>query len=184
MILDLFLVLIAAFGFYMGYSRGVIKTVFTVVGVLLGILITLKLSPLVIGFLEGLFNRQNPWIFILGFAGTFILVLALVRFTGKNLENLFKAVKLNFVNKIAGGALLSLLFMVCFSYVVWFLDRTHLVSDSTKNRSVTYPVLAVMPEQTRLVAEKLKPVFREFWDKTVQIIDGIKESSEQKQESN
>ncbi|MCB0658462.1 MAG: CvpA family protein, partial [Saprospiraceae bacterium] len=63
MVLDLFFVLIAAFGFYMGYSRGVIKTVFTVVGVLLGILFTLKLSPIVIDFLEGVFNRQNPWIF-------------------------------------------------------------------------------------------------------------------------
>ncbi|MEZ4898692.1 MAG: CvpA family protein [Saprospiraceae bacterium] len=181
MVLDLFFVLIAAFGFYMGYSRGVIKTVFTVVGVLLGILFTLKLSPIGIDFLEGVFNRQNPWIFILGFAGTFLIILAIVRFTGKNLENLFKAVKLNFINKIAGGALLSLLFIICFSYLVWFLDRTHLVSDSVKSRSFTYPVLSVMPEESKLIAEKLKPVFRGFWDKTIQVIDGIKESADHPQ---
>ena len=180
MILDLICLLIAVYAFYMGYTKGIIQTIFNTLSIFLGLLVALKLSPALITFLEGIFNSQSTLIFIAGFVLTFILVLILIRFIGKKLEKLFKTIKLNFINKLAGGALLSFVFLVCLSYVIFFLDKTHLVPDQTKEQSITYPVLQVLPDHSKKLFEKVKPFFQEFWDKTVEIVDGIKEQTEEK----
>ncbi len=179
MIIDLIVALIAVYGFYMGYSKGIIKTIFSILAIMIGLLVALKLSPFVIGFLEGLFDKQNSIIFIAGFVLTFAIVLFLIRYTGKNLEDVFKAIKLNFLNKIAGGALLSLLFIVGLSYVVWFTDRTHLIGEQTKASSITYPMLITMPQRSSKMVEKVKPFFSEFWNKTVEVVEGIKDKGEE-----
>ena len=177
MVIDLICLLIAAYAFYMGYTKGIIQTIFNTLSIFIGLLVALKLSPVLINLLEGIFNKQSSVIFIVGFVLTFIIVLILIRFIGKNLEKLFKTIKLNFINKLAGGAVLCFVFLVCFSYVIFFLDKTHLIDDSTKNKSITYPVLQVLPSHSKKLMDKVKPFFKEFWDKTVEIVDGIKEET-------
>ena len=178
MIIDLICLLIAVYAFYMGYTKGIIQTIFNTLSIFIGLLVALKLSPVVINLLESIFNAQNSLILIAGFILTFMLVLLIVRFIGKNLEKIFKTIKLNFINKLAGGAVLCLVFLVCFSYVIYFLDKTHLINESTKNSSITYPVLEVLPEKSKGVIEKVKPFFKEFWDKTVEIVDQVKEETD------
>ena len=179
MIIDLICLLIAVYAFYMGYTKGIIQTIFNTLSIFIGLLVALKLSPVLINFLENIFNKQSSIILIAGFVLTFIIVLIIVRFIGKKLEKLFRTIKLNFINKLAGGAVLSLVFLVCFSYVIYFLDRTHLINDATKESSLTYPVLQVLPEKSKNVLEKIKPFFQEFWNKTVEIVDEVKAETEQ-----
>lgn len=179
MIIDLLCLLIAVYAFYMGYTKGIIQTIFNTLSIFIGLLVALKLSPVLINLLENIFNKESTLIFILGFVLTFIVVLILIRFIGKKLEKLFKTIKLNFINKLAGGAVLSFVFLVCFSYVIFFLDKTHLITDSTKQKSFTYPVLQVLPSHSKQLMEKVKPFFKEFWDKTVEIVDGIKEQTDE-----
>ena len=99
MILDLVAVLIIVLGFYFGYQRGFIKTVFDTASLIIGIIAALKLSPLVISFIKSSLNLSPSISFILGIVLTFLLVMILIRFIGARLEDLFKAVNLNFINK-------------------------------------------------------------------------------------
>ena len=68
MIIDLAALLLVLYGFYVGYTRGIIKTVFALVSLIIGIVAALSLSPLVIDFLQGFLPWHPGLIFVIGFA--------------------------------------------------------------------------------------------------------------------
>ena len=178
MIIDIIAALLVAYGFYTGYNRGIIKTVFNTLSIFIGILAALKLSPIVIGILEKLITTAPAIVFILGFVITFILVLGLIRFAGKKLEQMFKTVHINFVNKLLGGALMSIFFLVIFSYGIWGLSELRVLNQSTSEKSIAYPIVKPIPQASKKIFIKLKPVFEGFWDKVVVTMDKIKEKGE------
>jgi membrane protein required for colicin V production len=173
MILDIFVVLVVAFGFYTGYSRGLIKTVFDTLSLVIGILAALKLSPIAINAIDRLFNVAPSISYLIGIVITFLLVMALVRFVGRKLEDVFKAANINVVNKFAGGVLQGLFFAFLISMVLWVLGNYNIVKPETKSSSITYPLLEPLPEAGKSVFTAVKPIFQEFWDKTVDVMESI-----------
>lgn len=178
MIIDLIAVVLVIWGFYSGYRRGLIKTVFDTLSILIAFLITMKLSPIAIELVEKTFKLNEGFSFILGLVLTFFAAMLIIRFIGNRLEGLLKAVNINFINKLAGGALLSIVFAVIFSGLLRLSDELHLVSSEEKSKSISYPVLQPLPNTAILVLEKLKPMFSEMWDKTVNTIDDLKTKAE------
>lgn len=174
MLLDVIVAIIITLGFYLGYSRGLIKTVFDTLSLIVGIVAALKLSPIVINILDGLLKMSPAITFILGIVLTFIGVMALIRFVGKKLEDLLSAVNINFVNKLAGGALQGIFFAYLLSLFLWLLSSIHLISPETQKASITYSALEPLPEKGKKVFTSLKPVFQGFWDKTLEAMDSIK----------
>jgi len=178
MIIDLAALLLLLYGFYVGYTRGIIKTVFASISLIIGILAALKLSPLVIHYMQGAIDWHPGLIFVLGFALTFIVVLVIIRFFGKKLEDLLKFAKLNFLNKIAGGAILGILLVVLYSYALWGINSFSLLSEENKNSSLSYEYLETLPLQTEGVLDNLKPVFENFWYEMMDTFDEIKTKNE------
>lgn len=178
MIIDLIAVLLVIWGFYSGYRRGLIKTVFDTLSILIAFLFTMKLSPFTIELVEKTFKLNEGLSFILGIVLTFFAVMIIIRFIGNRLEGFLKAVNINFINKIAGGALLSIVFAVIFSGLLRLSDELHLVSNDEKSKSITYPVLQPLPNTAILVLEQIKPLFSEMWDKTIDTIDELKTKAE------
>ena len=178
MILDIFVVLVVAFGFYTGYSRGLIKTVFDTLSLVIGILAALKLSIYTINALEKLFNVSQSISYLIGIVVTFLLVMAIVRFVGRKLEDIFKAANINVINKLAGGAIQGLFFAFLISMVLWVLGNYNVVKPETKSGSITYPLLEPLPEAGKSVFKAIKPIFQEFWDKTVDVMESIGDKAE------
>ena len=175
MMLDIIAALVIAYGAYVGFSRGIIKTVFDTLSILIAIVASLKLSPIVINIVDNTFNTAPSVSFIIGIVLTFIIVMALVRFIGRKLEHLFRSANLNIVNKIAGAAFQGLFFALLLSLLLWLGDRLNLIKESTKKESVSYTLLEPLPEKSQAIFEKVKPVFQDFWDKTIEVMDGVKE---------
>jgi membrane protein required for colicin V production len=182
MILDVIVALVIAYGAYVGYSRGLIKTVFDTLSILVAIIASLKLSPIVINAVESAINVAPAISFIIGIVLTFIIVMALVRFIGRKLEGFFKATNLNFINKFAGAALQGLFFAIIISFIVLLGDRLSLLKEETKVSSISYKMLKPLPEKSKEVFEMVKPIFQDFWDKTIEAMDGIEEKVEDSSE--
>lgn len=174
MLIDLFVAIVIALGFYLGYSRGLIKTVFDSLSLVIGILAALKLSPIMINILQEIIKTSAAITFILGVVITFIAVMALIRFLGRKLEDMLEAVHINFVNKIAGGILQGLFFAYLLSLSLWLINTLSVLNPETKAASITYPMLEPLPEKGKAVFTSIKPLFKGFWDKTVEAMDGIK----------
>lgn len=174
MLLDLIVAIVVALGFYLGYSRGLIKTIFDSLSLVIGILAALKLSPIVINILQEIIKTSPAVTFLLGVVITFIGVMALIRYIGKKLEDMLEAVNINFVNKVAGGALQGLFFAYVLSLGIWLVNSLNVLKPELKASSTTYSLLQPLPEKGKAVFISIKPLFKEFWDKTVQAMDGIK----------
>lgn len=169
MYIDIFLAVFILIGIIQGFHRGVIRTVFAILGIVIGFLAALKFSPYVVTFFEDTVKLSPLVSLILGLVLTFLILLLGIRWLGKSFENTLKIAKVNIVNKILGAALFAILMIVTYSAIIWFVARTELISESQKQESLSYPVLKEVPEKTGAVIRKIKPVFKDFWDK----MDGV-----------
>ncbi len=179
MILDLLTGLLVAYGFYQGFSKGLIKTVFASLSLIIGIVAALKLSPILIGLLQESININPAVSFVIGFVLTFIIVMALVRFIGSRIEKLLESINIGGLDKLLGGILLGLFYAIIVSFAVHFMDKIQLINEETKTASITYPLLKPLPQATAGIGQTLKPVFTEFWDKMMDTMDSLKVKGEE-----
>ena len=181
MTLDIIIALVVALGFYLGFQRGLIKTIFDTLSLFVGLLAALKLSPFVINIFEGIVSSK-PLALIIGVVVTFIAVMALIRFVGKKLEDVLEAANINIVNKIAGGALQGLFFALLLSLLLGLMTNLQVLKPDFVDQSKTYPLLKPLPEKSKVIFEKAKPIFQNFWTKTVEAMDTVKKKGETMQE--
>lgn len=178
MILDIIVALSVAFGFYLGFKRGLIKTVFDTLSLVIGILAALKLSPITISFIEKIVTVSPAVSYLLGLVITFLIVLGLIRLVGTQLEKLIEAINLSIINKAAGGILQGLFFAFLLSLGLWLLNNLNVLNPEIKQSSVTYRHLEPLPKQGEAVFMKARPIFEEFWQKTLQTFDRVNDAAE------
>ncbi len=183
MVIDLIFVIMALFGFYMGYSRGIIQTVFTFGSIFIGLLIAFKFAQNMTDFLSDLFNSTNPLMFIAGFLLSFVITMILIRMVARGLESILKSAHLNVVNKVIGGMVLSGVFILVLSVLTWFGDEAHLIDAKTKRASITYPYMQQYPTQVKAVAYKIQPTFVSFWNQGLDMLDRLETTNVEKTES-
>ena len=183
MAIDIIFVIMAGFGFYLGFSRGIISTIFTIISFTFGLMAAFKLSPAMTKFLEDVFGYSSPLMFIAGFLLSFIITMVLLRLIARGLETLLQTAQINIINQILGGALLSGLMILVYSMLLWFGDQSRLVDEPTKETSITYPYLKEFPGQVWAFGSKLKPTFEEFWEYSVDVMDRLQEMSVERTES-
>jgi membrane protein required for colicin V production len=184
MYIDILLGLTLILGFLYGFSKGIIKTLFSLVSILIGIIAAMKLSPLTIVALESLIPNNTRLTYIAGFILTFVIVLVLIRFIGNKLEKLMQKTGTNFLNKLMGGSVMAVFFGILYSVIVWFGNEARLISETQKDESFTYYYLEPIPAKARAEVETLKPIFREFWDKTVDTFEKVGEKGTEIQQRN
>lgn len=173
MAIDIMCAMMALYGFYLGYSRGIIKTVFTILSIFFGIVAAAKFGPAMTEFLQSAFNYYNPLMFLAGLMLAFILTMALIRLLANGLEGLLETANINFINQVLGGVVLATALTAIFSLLVLFGDRAHIIDDRTKRDSVTYPMLEVMPAKLMTLGTMVRPVFTDFWNYSVDFMDRL-----------
>jgi len=133
MFVDIFIIGAAAFAFYAGFSKGIIKTFVTTVGTIIALIATLKLTPTAAVLLSTVLPTGSGLVPIIAFAVTLVVAMLAIRIVGQAVESSLAAADLNFINKIAGGLLLAALGVFMLSCVFTFMDKASLHSSySTK----------------------------------------------------
>ncbi|MCF8243549.1 MAG: CvpA family protein [Saprospiraceae bacterium] len=183
MIIDVIFLIIAGWGFYQGFSKGIIKTVFTVFSIVFGLMVAFKFSPAATRFIETAFHSNSPLNFAAGFLLSFVLTMIIIRMASQFLEKTLQAANINVINKFAGGILLGSLYTLVFSLLLWFGDQAHIVTPENSNGSMTYQHLKAFPSKMKGVYEYIKPGFKDFWNESVRFIDQMEEKSLEKTES-
>ena len=184
MVIDLMFFIFAATGFWLGYSRGIISTVFTVFSYFFGAIIAIKFSDGMTKFLQTTFNDDSALYYIAGLLLSFVLAMFLIRMLARGLENILKAGNVNTINQLFGGILLSGVLVVLFSFLVRFGNEARMIEPKTKKDSITYEQLEVLPDHALVAISKVTPLFRQFWNNTMDMIDKVKSQSIEKEESN
>lgn len=180
MYIDIVLLGLLVLGFYSGYSKGIVKTVFALISIVVAVIASMTLSPLVIDLLGGMLSWDPRIIVILGFLTTFSAVVVGVRYAGKLIEHTLKGLQINFINKLVGGAVMATLFITIFSFLIGLMDKMNLISEDSKESSITYGAIEPLPRAVAYFGNEAKPLFKNFWDRTTEAMEEIKEEADQK----
>lgn len=177
MFIDILLAVVLAYGIYIGYSNGIIKTVFTVLSIAIGFLITAHFHETVTDLLKSVTGYNNPMMMFAGMIVTFLVTMLFLRLIGTQIENIFKAANINFINQILGGIVMSTLFIVIYSLIINFMVQAQLLKEQTAD-SKSYPILIQVPEYAQSAWSSVSPKVKELWHDMAIALDEMSENTE------
>lgn len=178
MVLDIIIILLIAFGFYSGYSKGIIQSLFAFVSIIISVAAALKLSPVLAKILVGTFGMQGNVALIVGLIATFFLFLLFIRFIGGRIEALMETLNINFINKLAGGILMALLYTVMTSMIMGLVRDFKLASSDFFDDSNLFSIVEPLSKQSVEFVKSVAPDLKEYWVTMMENMDELKDKSE------
>lgn len=173
MLLDILAVVAVGFGFYRGFTKGLIVTLFSMVAWLIGLVAALRLTAAGSSAMRDALDSTSPWIPIVTFVMIFLAVVVLVILFAKLVDKIITVAQLGLWNKIAGGLVEGALFLLIVSIVYWMLQNGGVITPETRADSKLYAVVSpvapgfftwvgnTVPALDNLL-DNLKPYFRQF----------------------
>ncbi|MEO0732055.1 MAG: CvpA family protein [Bacteroidota bacterium] len=180
MVIDLICLVFLAYGFWIGYSKGIIATVLTLASYVIGVMAAMKFGPIMGDIVLGLIPQGGHAIaFLAGVILVFILTLILFKLLAKGLTSFLESVNINVINQILGGVLSGLFFTFIFSGLVYFGNQSRIITEEARAQSITYPVLEKMPDFVIERGKALYPVFRDFYDRASDAMSRLRDNVDQ-----
>lgn len=161
--IDIVFFAVFTYGFWVGYNRGIIGTIFNIAAYVFGVVLAFKVTPTTTNILETLFHSDNPAMFLAAFIVNLVFIMFVLRQAARGMETAFQAVYLGVINSIAGGALMGAVSIVIYSILIWFLVQVNFLNQATLVESKSYPLLKDLPSQAKQVAMRAKPFAEDIW---------------------
>lgn len=142
-VLDIVFIIPVVWMAYVGFKKGLVVELSSLVALLLGVFVSLYFSDVTAEFLKETFELKTKYLSLISFIVTFVLVVIAVNLIGKLVEKLVDIVALGFVNKSAGGAFGVLKAAVLLSFVLFFIEKADkkkvIISEDLSENSLFYP---------------------------------------------
>lgn len=145
-------------GFYTGFTKGLIIELASIAAFVLGIWGGIYLSDNVSGLIMQKLGVNTTYLPFISFALVFIIILITVFTLAKLLEGLIKITMLSLFNKIAGGlfGLLKFSLLLCFGfYFVHFINtKIGFYSSEIASKSILYkPFLSASDKMIEFLSD-------------------------------
>ncbi len=144
-ILDIIFIIPTVWLAYVGFKKGLIIELSTLLALILGIYVSLYFSDVTAEFLKETFDVKTKYLSLISFIITFVLVVVAVNLIGKLIEKFVDLVAFSFLNKSAGGAFGVLKAIVILSLVLFFIEKIDkkevILSNDLKENSLFYPYI-------------------------------------------
>lgn len=185
MVIDVLFVIVVAAGFWFGYSRGIIQTVFRMISIVLGLMAALRFSPATTNFLKDTFNEDSPLMFLAGFLLTLVMTMLFLRLVGRGIETLLESVNINIINQMLGGAFSAAVGVLFYSALLWFVLNSSVrdVASATAD-SQTYPYLKDYPKTVWNTLTEMQPIITDFWEYSKSVMDDVENLTEKVESEN
>ena len=186
MLLDIVAVVAVGFGFYRGFSKGLIVTLFSMIAWMIGLVAALRLTDAGSRAMRDALDSASPWIPIATFVMIFLAVVVLVILFAKLVDKIITVAQLGLWNKLAGGVVEGALFLLLISIVYWMFQSGGVITPETRADSKLYAVVSpvapgfftwlgdTVPALDDLL-DNLKPHFRKFNLPELPKLDEVKE---------
>lgn len=148
--LDILLCIPIVWGLYKGFTKGLIIEAATLVAFSAGVWGGIKFSDYVAEKISTWFDWTSPYLPIISFALTFLVIIAFVFLVAKMIQKMVEGVALSAVNKIGGAIFGALKFALIMSVLIFMIDAVEqsypMISFKTKEGSLLYrPVGKIAP---------------------------------------
>jgi membrane protein required for colicin V production len=173
MVFDGIVLILICISFYRGWKKGILWAIFSMVSVVIGILLSLKLSHQVADYLFKQNIMTSQYTLLISFILIFVLVVFLFRFGIKLVEKILDAVLLGWANKILGGVLYSLMTIFIVSTLVWLFNQVNILGPELKKDAKTYTYIEpISPKVIKLSSDYL-PLMKNLFEQIKGLTQGV-----------
>jgi membrane protein required for colicin V production len=148
--IDIVILIPVLWGFWRGFMKGAIMEAAMVVAFFLGVWGGMHLSDAMAGLIHKWTGSSSPYIPLISFALVFVGILAAVFAVAKLVEKMAENMSLSFINKLLGGAIGTIKYLLILSVLFFVMDRLEkniaIIPPATKDKSLLYrPVAKIAP---------------------------------------
>tara|TARA_A100001011_G_C13961421_1_gene695454 strand:- start:111 stop:635 length:525 start_codon:yes stop_codon:yes gene_type:complete len=149
--LDYILLIPLLYGFYRGFTKGLIIELASLLALTLGIYGALHFSSFIFEFLSDYVEIRTVYLQLASYGLTFLIIVMVISLTGKALTMIIKLVALGFINRMMGAIFGSIKVLLILSVFILFFDRFNkqfgMVKDEVLNASLMYNPIRIQAEQ-------------------------------------
>ena len=160
MLIDIILIVVVIWAIIVGFRRGLIVGVFSVIAFIAGLAAAIKLSTMVAGYIGKAVKISDQWLPVISFAVVFIIVVLLVRLGAKMIQKSVEMAMLGWINRLAGIILYVAVYILIFSVFLFYIDQMDLIKPETKNASVSYKYIQPLGPKVIDGLGKIIPFFK------------------------
>lgn len=124
---DVLFIIMAAFGFYFGFSFGLMKVVLAVVSLISGVLAAMAFTPMTTNIIVETFEVNSVFLPFISFLVTLLIVLMLARIITKLIEETVDNKRFDIISQIIGGLIMSFIFTLLYSVLVLFFGQARVI---------------------------------------------------------
>ncbi|MDX1651002.1 MAG: CvpA family protein [Brumimicrobium sp.] len=149
---DILILVPLLYGAWVGFKKGLVIEVFTLLALLVGIYAGIHFSDWTAAKIKAGMEIEGKYLPVVAFTVTFLAVGAMVYFGGKMIEKMLKVVQLSLANKFF-GALFGILKMVYFMSILIILletydERNEFIPSDVKEGSLLYEPVKITASST------------------------------------
>jgi uncharacterized membrane protein required for colicin V production len=127
MAVDVLFIIMAAFGFYFGFSFGLMKVVLAVVSLISGVLAAMAFTPMTTNIIIETFEVDSVFLPFISFLITLLIVLMLARIITKLIEETVDNKRFDIVSQVIGGIIMGFVFTLLYSVLVLFFGQARVI---------------------------------------------------------
>lgn len=156
---DIVLLVILLFGAYRGYKQGFLMELFSLVGIVLGILGGFKLMGVALIYVDRFIDVDEAWLPYVAFGVVFLLILISVVLIGKSIKASIDDSFLGRVDETAGAALGIFKSAFIISVLIWLFTSLDLSlpENWTANSYILPFINDLAPKVSSLVGSLIPP---------------------------
>lgn len=143
--IDIILCIPLVWGLYKGFTKGLIIEAASLVAFGLGIWGGIHFSDYCAHKISEWFNWTSPYLPIISFALTFLMIVIVVYFIAKVIQKMIEGMALGAINKIGGAIFGSLKFALVMSVVIFVLNAIE----------KSYPVISIKAKEGSLLYQPI-----------------------------
>ncbi|MFT7085998.1 MAG: membrane protein required for colicin V production [Vicingaceae bacterium] len=157
--IDIILIIPLLWGAIMGFKKGLVLELASLVGLVLGIYGAIKFSDYTAEKLIQYVDITQEWLGLISFLVTFVLIVFAVFLAARLLNKALKLVALGFVNRVLGLLFGSLKFAIIISTVLYFFENMNKKFDFV---STDYAEESILYQPIKLATQPFKELLEDF----------------------
>lgn len=177
--IDIIWMILALYGIWKGWTKGLILSVFTILAWGIGILAAVKLSTVAAQGLHDEFHLDSAYLPVISFLAVFTVIALVIYLIGKSLEKIVEIAQMGFVNRLAGVILYVAVYTVLFSIFIWLLDRVELITPFVRQQSKTYSAITSISDLMINHISSYTPAVKELFDELADFVEKLAEPASQ-----
>lgn len=163
MLIDVVFLILLLTAVFKGLRNGLIVALFSLLGVIAGMAVAVKLSAVAANYLGNAVNISERWLPLVAFIAVFLAVIIVVRLGAKALQGVVEVVMLGWLNRLGGIVFYALLYTFIFSVVLFYLGQVHFIKPETEQASATFSYIRPLGPKVIDGVSAIVPLFKNMF---------------------